>query len=91
MLGHLDRGKLTYAGKVGTGFTNRALVSIGGKLEKILKRERILEKLPDLARGEKVFWVKPELVAEVRYSSWTRDGLLKHPSFKGLREDRNYR
>ncbi len=82
---------VTYAGRVGTGFTDRALATIGTRLEGIRKQEPTFRKLPDLVRGEEVFWVKPELVAEVNYCSWTKDGLLRHTSFKGIREDREPR
>lgn len=87
LLAYMDEGQFVYAGRVGTGFSDRSLENIGGKLERIRKQEPTFRRLPDLVRGEEVFWVKPQLVAEVNYCSWTRDGLLRHKSFKGLRED----
>lgn len=68
-------------------FSDRPLVT-GEKLETMRKEQPTFRKLPDLVRGKEVFWVKPALVAEVNYCSWTKDGLLRHTSFKRLREDK---
>lgn len=91
LLAHMCGGRLTYAGRVGTGFTDRALTTIGTRLDDIRKQESTFRKLSNLVRGEEVFWVKPCLVAEVNYCSWTKDGLLRHTSFKGIREDKEPR
>ncbi|MEO7973070.1 MAG: DNA ligase D [Thermoanaerobaculia bacterium] len=80
------RGGFTYAGRVGTGFdrsTRRDLLRRLRKLES--DRPSISGPLPDTAA---VHWVRPALVAEVRFSEWTADGRLRHPSFVGLREDK---
>ncbi|MBA3482925.1 MAG: DNA ligase D [Pirellulales bacterium] len=89
LLGHYDaNGKLTYAGKVGTGFTQQSLRDVFRELKK-----RAIDAAPFVnpprgyeARG--VAWVKPELVGEVEFTEWTKDGQLRHPSFQGLREDK---
>jgi bifunctional non-homologous end joining protein LigD len=87
LLGFHDNGDFTYAGKVGTGFGEEVLKSLGAKL---MKRE--IDKSPFTAgpKPEKksVHWVKPELVAEIAYTEFTEDGHLRHPSFLGLREDK---
>ncbi|AGP36813.1 DNA ligase D [Sorangium cellulosum] len=78
-------GKLAYAGKVGTGFTNKTRTTLRSRLESI---ERAKPAFAGAPRMRGVHWVEPELLAEVQFSAWTRDGRLRHPSFEGLREDR---
>ncbi len=76
---------LTYAGKVGTGFSEKML----GELLARLEPTRLPE--PPVANPPKekgATWVEPKLVAEVEFTQWTRDGLLRHPSFQGLRLDK---
>jgi len=79
-------GELVYAGRVGTGFSDAELVSLHGLLE-TLERETppCVGPLPE-TRGHR--WVEPRLVGEVRYSEVTADGLLRHPTWVGLREDK---
>ncbi|WP_437300587.1 DNA ligase D [Sorangium sp. So ce426] len=78
-------GKLAYAGKVGTGFTSKTLTTLRSRLDSIVRATPACSGAPRM-RGAR--WVEPRLVAEVRFSEWTRDGRLRHPSFEGLREDR---
>jgi bifunctional non-homologous end joining protein LigD len=89
LLGVHDRdGRLVYAGRVGTGFDHATLERLGARLRRLERRASPFS--PDgprpPARG--AHWVKPELVAEVAFTEWTRDGLLRHPAFQGLREDK---
>lgn len=79
-----DDGRLRYAGRVGTGFTERMLDELAERLRP-LRAER-----NPFGRGgpRGAVWVEPRLLAEVEFGEWTRDGLLRHPSFKGLREDK---
>src|SRR5439155_20104915 len=86
LLGYYDDGGLHYAGNVGTGFTDRMLRDIGQLLEP-LRRET--SPFVDLPRLKNTVFVEPELVGEVEFSEGTRDGTLRHPSFKGLREDKD--
>ncbi|MGO9832544.1 MAG: DNA ligase D, partial [Myxococcaceae bacterium] len=75
----------TYAGKVGTGFTDK----VRTLLLKQLRQDEVpapLVQQPPKLKG--VHWVRPKLVAQVRFTEWTRDGRLRHPSFQGLREDK---
>ncbi|WP_437282427.1 DNA ligase D [Sorangium sp. So ce375] len=78
-------GKLAYAGKVGTGFSSKTLTTLRSRLDPIVRATAACSGAPR-TRGAR--WVEPRLVAEVRFSAWTRDGRLRHPSFEGLREDR---
>ena len=85
---HDERGRLVYAGRVGTGFTEATRTSLRARLEKLERRRPPVDEPPSDAQARRVRWVHPELVAEVAFTSWTRDGLLRHPSFHGLREDK---
>ncbi len=82
-----EAGGLTYAGHVGTGFTAQTLALLSRVLAPLRTELCPLATriAPTLRRG--AIWVRPELVAEVEYTEWTREGRLRHPSFKGLRTD----
>jgi bifunctional non-homologous end joining protein LigD len=80
---------LRYAGQVGTGFTHQTLEDLARRLAPLRRaRSPFADEVPRVAARHAV-WVEPELVAEVEFGSWTRDGRLRHPSFKGLRDDRD--
>ena len=87
LLGVYDEGRLRYAGRVGTGFDQRTLSS----LSKMLRQREIDETPFELAspRGRTLHWIKPELVCEVSFAEWTREGSLRAPVFQGLREDKD--
>lgn len=86
---HADGG-LRYAGRVGTGFDQRTLLRLRERLDRLRVEDSPLapDALPQEARRG-VSWVHPELVAEIAFTDWTRDGILRHPSFQGLREDKS--
>lgn len=90
LLGQLDpKGVLVYCGKVGTGFNERNSRDLHKKLLKIRCKDSPLNKaLPPIGRRTKIFWVKPKLIAEVEYTERTSIGVLRHPVFLGLREDK---
>ena len=87
LLGYYDHGKLRYAGRSGTGFTEATHRTVRGKLDRLAtKSSPFVDVPPAMRRG--VHWVKPELVAQVAFSTWTRDNLVRQAAFKGLREDK---
>jgi bifunctional non-homologous end joining protein LigD len=81
-------GALQFAGKVGTGFTERSSRELRARLEKLERRQPPFSLRPEGWLGRHARWVRPELVAEVEFLEWTRDGRLRQPSFQGLREDK---
>lgn len=85
LLGVHDGDVFRYAGKVGTGFSNATLAELAEKLGKLVVDEPPVVNAP---RMKAATWVKPKLVAEVRFSEWTSDGALRHPTFEGLRIDK---
>ena len=88
LAGYWEGDELQYAGKVGTGFSQDTLRSLGKRL-----RELEVDRRP-LPRGQgprDARWVEPKLVAQVAFSEWTRDGRLRHPRFLGLRDDKDPR
>ena len=87
LLGYYEGGKLRYAGRVGTGFSDQTHRAQRDRLDPLVKKASPFEKVPSDA-PRTVSWVKPELVAQVRFSAWTRDNLIRQASFRGLREDK---
>ena len=82
-------GKLRYSGKVGTGFNDKILASLRRKLDGLSQSLSPFVNPPRGFEAKGVHWVKPQLVAEIAFTEWTQDGTLRHPSFQGLREDKN--
>lgn len=88
LLGYYDgEGKLTYAGKVGTGFDARTLSMLHRELSR-LERARPAFQRGTLPPRAGVHWAEPVLVGEVAFSEWTPAGQLRHPRFLGLRRDK---
>src|SRR3954447_17463645 len=85
LLGYFDDGRLRYAGKVGTGFTQATLRDLAGRLQPLVQDDK---PFADEVRERGVTWVRPQLVAQIGFSEWTRDGRLRHPRYLGLREDK---
>jgi len=80
--------RLVFAGKVGTGFSQRAATELRAKLERLVRTASPFATPPREARRWSAHWVRPSLVAEVAFSEWTNEGRMRHPSFQGLRGDK---
>ncbi|MCE6997256.1 non-homologous end-joining DNA ligase [Saccharothrix sp. S26] len=89
LLGVRSDDGLRYVGKVGTGFTHSALLDLQDRLRPLARRgSPFCDQVPaDHARH--AHWVRPELVGEVEYRTWTTDGRLRHSSWRGLRPDKD--
>jgi bifunctional non-homologous end joining protein LigD len=87
LLGYYDAKKLVYAGRTGTGFTQKTHRVLRDQLDELRQSAMPFEKLLADARKGAV-WVKPQLVAQVNFATWTADNLVRQASFKGLREDK---
>lgn len=88
LVGYYRDGKLIYAGKVGSGFNRALLASLHAEFQKRRVEAPAFVSVPAGHRTRGVTWVRPELVAQVRFAEWTSDGLLRQPVFLGLRRDK---
>ncbi|ORA80418.1 non-homologous end-joining DNA ligase [Mycobacterium malmoense] len=86
LLGYYEGRDLVYAGKVGTGFDEATLHSLHARLSPLE------QDTPPFTRGlvheKSAHWVRPELVAQIGFTEWTRDGKLRHPRYQGVRTDK---
>ena len=80
------RSTLTYAGQVGSGFTQADLERLAQMLEALEASESPFVDYP--RTNERVHWVRPELIVHVKFTEWTLDGVLRNPVYLGLRPDR---
>lgn len=87
LLATFEDGAWLYRGRVGTGFDARTRAALAGAMAKIERKTAPLDVPKSVAKG--AHWVTPKLVAELRYTERTPDGLFRHPSFLGLREDKD--
>ncbi|HSF56882.1 MAG TPA: DNA ligase D, partial [Candidatus Binatia bacterium] len=78
--------KLIYVSKVGTGFDTKTLKAIWEKMQPLTRAKSPFDEKSPKGRGN--HWINPELVCEVRFSDWTDDGGIRHPTFLGLRPDK---
>lgn len=87
LLGQYDGRELKFIGKCGTGFTEATLKELYTTFQPYLTNVSPLSQKPKLA--DKIFWMKPHFVAQIKYTEWTQDNHLRHPVFMGLRTDKS--
>jgi bifunctional non-homologous end joining protein LigD len=97
LVGVFDNGRLDYMGKIGTGFNDKMQKEMMAKMKKLETKKIPFTEVPDVNKPSRfrpnppkatVTWLKPELVCEVSYAEITSDGIMRHPSFEGLRTDK---
>jgi bifunctional non-homologous end joining protein LigD len=102
LVGYYDKGRLLFAGKVGTGFDSKLLSALHKKMRAEERSTCPFADLPSKQNGEwvqgitpgemrKYTWVNPKFVCQVKFAEWTRDRKLRQPVFLGLRRDKNPR
>ena len=83
-----EKGKLIYTGRVGTGFSIKQRLELQKKLDRLAQPNMPFSERPKDPGLRQAHWAKPQLVGEVEFTEWTEDGVIRHPSFQGLREDK---
>ncbi len=99
LLGYYEGKHLIFCGRVGTGFGDKALKSLHGEMRKLEVSKPLVERVQEPSgrwrapgwKASETRWVKPKLIAQIQFTEWTDDGLLRHPSFLGLRDDKDPR
>jgi bifunctional non-homologous end joining protein LigD len=89
VLGHYRGGSLIHAGRVGTGFSRKVAEDLHARLEPLRRDASPFEAKLSAEARRGVRFVEPKLVAEVEFRAWTGDGVLRHASFRGVREDKS--
>jgi bifunctional non-homologous end joining protein LigD len=100
LVGLYEGKRLKFAGRVGTGFSEKLLNSLHSELEKIRIKSCPFYNVPAAGRNrwdqglsaaemKRCHWVRPKMVCQVKFTEWTRDDRLRQPVFLGIREDKN--
>jgi bifunctional non-homologous end joining protein LigD len=89
LVGYYENHEFRYAGKVGTGYNSRLLLALTERLTALRQDDSPFHGNPPARKS--VHWVKPEMVVQIGFSEWTRDGRLRHPRFLGIRDDKRAR
>lgn len=88
VLGVYEKGKLIYAGRVGTGFSNKLRAELKKTLDRLKRPAKPFAEIPRDPDLRRAVWTEPKLVGEVAFAEWTNENIIRHPSFQGMREDK---
>ena len=88
LLGYYREGKLIHCGRCGTGFTQASARAVRGQLEPLRQAKPAYDGPLSREAKKDALWVRPELVCEVQFATWTADGSLRHASYQGMRTDK---
>ncbi len=91
LLGVYEGEKLIYAGRAGTGLSESDIKILEKKFQNIKRTNPPFNNVPSPKSKEKITWLEPELVAEIKFAEWTKENLLRQASYKGIRTDKNPR
>jgi bifunctional non-homologous end joining protein LigD len=98
LVGVFEKSGLVYTGKIGTGFTNKLQEQMMKKFKALIIAKSPFTHVPDVNKPSRfrpdppkavAIWLKPELICEVSFREMTSDGVMRHPSFEGIREDKD--
>ncbi|MHA4809401.1 DNA ligase D [Flavitalea flava] len=100
LVGVFNKGRLQYTGKIGTGFNDKMQKEMMRQFKPLIQKKYPFSFLPDVNKPSRfrpdppkaeVVWLKPKLLCEVSFLEMTADGVMRHPSFEGMREDKTAR